>query len=499
MFRQILVIAMAYFGVTVGAGFASGQEVLQYYVSYGIWGIAGGVLVLVVMPLAAMIILQYGSYFRAQSHGKVFDSVASKVTAKFLDWSLMIAQFCVGFVMMAGAGSNLNQQFGLPLWVGSTIMLVGVLIAGMLDVDKVTGVLGVFTPFMVIILLIAGFYALSQAPASIDDINAYAIAEVDSPLPNWWMSTANYVGLCMFSGISMSIIIGGSNWNPRWAGWGGLVGGFIFAGLLVLLTFGILFRVETVGDSALPTLALINEINPVFGSISAIVIYLMIFATTLGVFYASGRRFAASGEDGTVDFKKYRIVFVVLVLVGYALSFFDFALLVNNVFPIIGWLGVVLIIVLVVTWYTRFRNRIRSEAERRAKVVDLVTKKLDPEEEFTPDDYAELVHHTQAASIPADSLRDDVTEYVIEQLDADEEINFSADDIDRDEIWADARFRKLMPGEVRVVSSADPVARKQEWVAEEYDESWNLPVDEAEEAEEDSTDADVDADETRER
>lgn len=479
MFKQIWVIAMAYFGVTVGAGFASGQEVLQYYVSYGVWGIAGGVLVLVVMPLAAMIILQYGSYFRAQSHGPVFDSVASRLMAKFLDYSLLIAQFCIGFVMLAGAGSNLNQQFGLPLWVGSAIMAAMVLVSGMWDVNRVTNLLGIFTPFMVIILLVAGFYALAQAPESIDAVNTYATTEVASPLPTWWMATLNYVGLCMFSGISMSFIIGGSNWNPRVAGWGGLIGGLIFAGLLVLLTFGLLFRVEDVASADLPTLALVNEINPVFGTFSAVVIYLMIFATTLGVFYASGKRLAPDDAQSGSS-RKYRITFTVITLAGFALSFFDFAILVNNVFPVLGWLGVLLILVLVATWLLRWRGRISEESHRRARVEELVSRKLDPEEEFTQDDYAELVQETRDASVPADDLRDDVTGYVIEKLHVDTEI-------DREEVWSDARYRKLLPGEVRVVSSAAPVARKESWDVDEFDESWNIP----EESEDSSAAVDV--------
>lgn len=49
-------IGLAYFGLTVGAGFASGQEVLQYYVSYGTWGLAAGLIVLLLMPLTAMVI-----------------------------------------------------------------------------------------------------------------------------------------------------------------------------------------------------------------------------------------------------------------------------------------------------------------------------------------------------------------------------------------------------------------------------------------------------------
>lgn len=193
----------------------------------------------------------------------------------------------------------------------------------------------------------------------------------------------------------------------------------------------------------------------------------MIFATTLGVFYASGKRLApADGQPASN--KKYRITFTVITLAGFALSFFDFAVLVNNVFPVLGWLGVLLILVLVATWLLRWRGRINEESRRCARVEELVSRKLDPEEESSQDDYAELVQVARDASVLADDLRDDVTGYVIGKLVVD-------DDIDRDEVWADSRHRKLLPGEVRVVSSAAPVARAQEWTLDEFDGSWNVP------------------------
>ncbi|GAA2511408.1 hypothetical protein [Kocuria salsicia] len=49
---------------------------------------------------------QYGSCFRAQSHGGVFRSITSMVVAKVMDYGLSIARFCVGFVMLAGAGNG---------------------------------------------------------------------------------------------------------------------------------------------------------------------------------------------------------------------------------------------------------------------------------------------------------------------------------------------------------------------------------------------------------
>ncbi len=36
--KDVLKIAGAFVGFLVGAGFASGQELLQFFVSFGVWG-----------------------------------------------------------------------------------------------------------------------------------------------------------------------------------------------------------------------------------------------------------------------------------------------------------------------------------------------------------------------------------------------------------------------------------------------------------------------------
>lgn len=145
-------------GVRVRAGDAAVLRLLRH------GGTADGIIVLFLMPFTAMFILQYGSYFRATSHGKVFGNVTSAVTARSLDYTLTASQFCLGFVMMAGAGSNLHQQFGLPLWGGSVIMAVLVLAASMLDVEKITNLFGAITPFMLLPIFIAAIAAIVSGP-----------------------------------------------------------------------------------------------------------------------------------------------------------------------------------------------------------------------------------------------------------------------------------------------------------------------------------------------
>ena len=55
--RTVLMTALACVGLVVGAGFATGQEVLQYFISFGAIGIVGAVLSGVVMAVSGTLVV----------------------------------------------------------------------------------------------------------------------------------------------------------------------------------------------------------------------------------------------------------------------------------------------------------------------------------------------------------------------------------------------------------------------------------------------------------
>ena len=420
--KKAVILGMAYFSCTVGAGFASGQEMLQYYAAFGGWGIIGAVIALVLMPLIALIAMQYGSYFQATSHDRVFTSVTSKVMARFIDYTITFTQFCISFVMLAGAGANLNQQFGTHLWFGSALMAVAVIICGFFNVEKVTNILGSITPFIVVLLVIISIHSYLNPPADIGAAFQFAQDNVSTTLPNWWVSTFNYVGIAMMGGISMGIIMGGDMLDLKTAGRGGMLGGLLFGILLVMMVIAVLFNSETVYDSALPTLSLITAISQPLGTFAALVIYVMIFSTALGNFYSLSRRVVAKKPQ---HFLK---VLVLLVIIGFALSFLDFATLVGWVFPVTGYLALVMIVVLIWTWLSRGRSEMTVEMKRRDKIRNLALRMIDPKQKFTTAHRRQLSEEIMGSNLAGKHLEKVAISEAVEELSADADSGFDPDE-----------------------------------------------------------------------
>lgn len=413
MFKRVVTTALAVVGLMVGAGFASGREVIQYYVSFGQRGLIGAILAAVLFAIMSGVVLQLGSYFRAKEHSEVFNAVTAPVLSRLLDIFINFTLFCTGFVMIAGAGSNLAQQFNTPVWVGSAILCALVIACGFLDVPKVTSVIGAATPFIIVFIVVAATYTIWTAPETISQLDATAAA-IPSTLPHWTISFINYVAMGFALAVSMAIVMGGAELYPRTAGIGGLLGGGIYGALLVLSAFSLFYGVREVADAPMPMLALVNTISPTAGIAMALIIFAMIFNTAIGMYYALASRIAKGNET------KFRRSIIVLALAGFVLSFFGFKTLVGYLFPIIGYVGILLSIIIVLGWY-RARATIALEIARRLHIRDLLWRKFDRKQRFSKRDQRRLDHAIRSSNITDDELRDDFQSEVCAEVDADEE------------------------------------------------------------------------------
>ncbi|MCF4007011.1 hypothetical protein L1O03_07440 [Corynebacterium uropygiale] len=406
--RNVISIALAFIGLIVGAGFATGQEMVQYFISFGTVGLWGTLIAGLMIAITGIVILQLGSYYLADEHQSVFRSATYTWVAWLLDIAVMITLFALGFVMLAGAGSTISQQFGGPSWIGSTIMVVLIIVTGLLDVEKVSKIIGGLTPFVILVVLVAFIYTMFHMPSDWSHLDQLA-QQTEPPIRPWWLSAINYAGLDLILAVSMVLVIGGSYINPKDTGRGGLLGGAIFTILMLLSSITLFLNMDEIQGSSVPMLQIFQNMNGWASYLVVWVVYGMIYNTCIGMFYALGRRISVKDQS------KFRVRYIVLCLVGYAISFVGFKVLMEYVYPVLGYLGAIMVVVLVAS-YLKDRPKISAETERRVRLRSLFLRSARSGRRLSRKERREVRAMLHASNIDEKQLRDTVREEVREEL-----------------------------------------------------------------------------------
>ena len=337
---NIIKIASAFIGIIVGAGFASGQEVLQYFTSFGYMGTAAAVVATALFAYLGMMLTWLGSRTGTHSHKTVIYRISGRHIGKIVDGVIIFTLFGVGVVMLAGAGSTLNQQFGVPAYVGTVLMTLMIGATLMMNVKRVVALIGSITPFLVLALALICVYSLFNMDKSFAELAPVA-AGIDSTLPHWLVSAINYVSFNIAVGAAMALVMGGAEPNEKIARWGGLLGGAGVGVLIMVSHLAMFSQVELIIGFDLPLLKIIDGISPLLAKGMALVLFGMIFSTGASMFYAFVARFTTMQ---TVAAKRFSLI---TLAVGFVASFAGFTQLVALFYPLIGYLGLFLVMVLI--------------------------------------------------------------------------------------------------------------------------------------------------------
>lgn len=398
--NRIIVISLAYVGVLTGAGLASGQELMQYFIGFGKIGIIGIGIVGILHAIFGKIILTLGSYYRSKEHSGLLNEIAHPLVARLLDYSLVFTCFVIGFVMIAGAGANLNQEFEIPSFVGALICSLMIIFLSMLDFEKVTKIIGFFTPLIFLFIIIAFVYAFIMKSHDFSVVEMLAKKQPTNT-PSIWIAIPNYFSICFITGTSMAIVMGGDIMNPKIASKSGLIGGALTGLLGLMIGFTIYAEIAEVSGTNIPTQIIIREISPWLGLIMSLVIYGMIFNTGISVYYSMAKRF--SGESK----RRFKIYIILLVSVGFALSFFGFKKLVGIMYPVLGYIGLLLLATMIAAWI-KDKGNIKEEIKLRSRLLKLMIKKFDDNKIFTKKDQKTINNLIEKSNIENKELKEEM-------------------------------------------------------------------------------------------
>ncbi|HET8596877.1 MAG TPA: hypothetical protein VFM22_03885 [Castellaniella sp.] len=345
MNRQVLQLASAYMSVIIGGGFASGQEVLQFFTHFGIWGVGGTLVAGLLFTFLGMQVARIGTQLQAHSHKVVLNAVFGDKAGALVDLALIFFLFGVGVAMLAGTGSLFREHLGLPLIAGGLFMAVLVSLTLCLNVQRIVDLISAVTPLLLCLVIVLVIYALFRSDASLEALNALAAEQQDRAAPNWFLGGVLYASFNIAVGFPLLAVLSGGSRNLRNTTRGGVLGGLGLGVLILLLNVGLFANLDQIQGAEMPTVLLAKSLNPWLGVLMMISLCCMIYSTAVGMFFAFSARFA---EPET---PKFRLISVASTFVGLGLSFAGFTTLVGTVYPLLGYLGIALILGVAVYWW----------------------------------------------------------------------------------------------------------------------------------------------------
>jgi len=326
-----MTLAAVYVGTVVGAGFASGQEVLQFFTLHGTKGLGALALATAVLALFGYLLMRAGWRLAATSYGPVIRHVAGPVVGRALDFALTFFLFAGTAAMFAGAGAALAQEYGLPYEAG----LLGMAGATMLTV--ISGIRGVVSSVSFVVpFLLAAVGAVSAATLATGDVDLGFAQAHRAPVSHWALSGVVYGSFNLL--LAASVLAPLARLTPRERLAPGVALGALGLGLGALaVNLTILVHVPEAASAEVPMVLAAARMSPALALAYTVVLMAEVYTTAVSGLFGFVNRVA--GEDS----RWYRVVTIAATGLAALAGRAGFARLVAVLFPLEGYVGLVLL------------------------------------------------------------------------------------------------------------------------------------------------------------
>jgi uncharacterized membrane protein YkvI len=323
----------------IGSGFASGQEVMQFFTSYGVlWSGLGGLISLVLFLWFTTVTIQDAQILKLEDTNAIFEHYCGKIIGGIFKWVTPVFLFMIYVIMISGAGALLSEFFGFPSIIGRTVMSLVSVITVLLGLNHLVTVVGRIGPFIILFIIFIGLAAIITNFEGISINNELLPTLTMSRATNyWWFSGITYASFCAVTILPFLAGIGRNNPNRREGTLSGLLGCGAFILTAMAISYGMMAYLSQVYDKNIPAVFVADMLFPGSALIFSIVMYAGIYTTAVPMLWSSCNKIS-SNEKGL----KFRLAVIFLGIVAFFGGRLPFATLVNIVYPYMGYLGIFL-------------------------------------------------------------------------------------------------------------------------------------------------------------
>lgn len=325
-----LQLAAVYMGAILGAGFASGQELMQFFVVFGYHGLIGVFLSGIAFALMGYFISQIVIKNKVYGYKPFLDKILGKKIGPLVDIWITITIFISLGIMLAGCATVLQEKLSINYYLGLIVFSLIVLITLYKGEKGVISINFILIPFLIVITILVCFISIGLAQAE-------TFKAGENPLigNQWGIALLLYVA----SNMAIMIVILTSidhyrlKEGIRGVLWGGILLGMI--GLVMVYAMQ-LFWPEIL-RAEIPMFYLTGNID----SRLSILYSLAILSAMLTSAIING--FGLIIRIGSLIKIKQNTLATIIIFLALPVSFLGFSNLISYFYPVFGYVGVVII------------------------------------------------------------------------------------------------------------------------------------------------------------
>ncbi len=328
----------AFMAWVIGAGFATGQEILQFFSSYGYAGYGVVALNLAGFLILGRIIITTGYDHQGTEKFSHFAYFCGNKLGTLYTWLIPVTLVLLMSVLTSGAGATLFEYYGINHCIGSALLAALVLSVYLIGFEKMVKIVAVISPVIIIFTLLVGTITVVRDVSNIAMVTQYTpVLQPIQASPHWLLSAVLYLSLNFFCGSTYYTALGAGAANRQSTRLGALCGALALVATIAIINTAILLDAGNTSALAIPTLYLAKKISYIFGAAFSLILILGIFSSCATMMWTVCSRFYAA------DIRKNRIFAVTVAGGTFIISLFPFGKLVGVFYPLVGYVGLIFI------------------------------------------------------------------------------------------------------------------------------------------------------------
>jgi uncharacterized membrane protein YkvI len=339
LFRVMLIPASVFLSVIFGGSYGSGREVMEFISQYGPWG---GILSIAVCVLSYSVILflafEIARRFQAFEYRAFCDALLGKA------WFLYEIVILIGMVIALAvvgsvAGTVMQDHFGIPIWLGTVMVLVFVVGLNYLGRELIERSMMLSVLALFLILAVVIYFVFSSGERHIDGVFSASEINLDG-----WKGALTYT--IVGTGYLPLLLYCARGLETRRQSFAAAVASAL-AAVVPAIIFHLAFMTEfpVITEQALPTYYLFERATPGWVlNLYVAILFVLICQTGVGVLHGfierldgwrerrTGAPLSRAGHAGTAAFMMLASLglgsmgIVALILRGYTVLSVSFVL-----------------------------------------------------------------------------------------------------------------------------------------------------------------------------